>query len=90
MAVFLPYIFVKFSKSYAKRKKATLLLDGETSFNGISFSSVVEKIGEVCFNSAMTLLDKEFQKIRNSSILCLRTIGVKTGGSNVQFAVNLA
>ena len=37
---------------------------------------------------AMTLSDKEFQLMRNWSILCLRTIGVETGGSNVQFAVN--
>ena len=37
---------------------------------------------------AMTLSDKEFQKMRNWSIKCLRTIGVETGGSNVQFAVN--
>ena len=37
---------------------------------------------------AMTLSDKEFQIMRNWSILCLRTIGVETGGSNVQFAVN--
>ncbi|MDP7216988.1 MAG: carbamoyl-phosphate synthase large subunit [Candidatus Marinimicrobia bacterium] len=37
---------------------------------------------------AMTLTDKEFQQMRNWSILCLRTIGVETGGSNVQFAVN--
>ena len=35
-----------------------------------------------------TLSDKEYQKMRNWSILCLRTIGVETGGSNVQFAVN--
>jgi len=35
-----------------------------------------------------TLSDKEYQKMRNWSILCLRTIGVDTGGSNVQFAVN--
>ena len=35
-----------------------------------------------------TLTDKEYQKMRNWSILCLRTIGVDTGGSNVQFAVN--
>jgi len=34
------------------------------------------------------LTDKEFQQMRNWSILCLRTIGVETGGSNVQFAVN--
>jgi len=37
---------------------------------------------------AMTLSDKEFQQMRNWSIQCLRTIGVETGGSNVQFAVN--
>ena len=35
-----------------------------------------------------TLTDKEYQLMRNWSILCLRTIGVDTGGSNVQFAVN--
>mgnify|MGYP006234245951 FL=1 len=37
---------------------------------------------------SMTLSDKEMQKMRDWSILCLRTIGVETGGSNVQFAVN--
>jgi len=37
---------------------------------------------------SMTLTDKEFQQMRNWAILCLRTIGVETGGSNVQFAVN--
>ena len=35
-----------------------------------------------------TLTDKEYQQMRNWSILCLRKIGVETGGSNVQFAVN--
>ena len=39
---------------------------------------------------AMTLSDKELQIMRNWSLLCLRTIGVETGGSNVQFAVNPA
>ena len=37
---------------------------------------------------AMTLSDKEYQQMRNWAIQCLRTIGVETGGSNVQFAVN--
>jgi len=37
---------------------------------------------------AQTLTDKEFQQMRNWSIQCLRKIGVDTGGSNVQFAVN--
>ena len=37
---------------------------------------------------SQTLTDKEYQKMRNWSLLCLRTIGVDTGGSNVQFTVN--
>ncbi len=37
---------------------------------------------------AQTLTDKEYQAMRNASIACLREIGVDTGGSNVQFAVN--
>ena len=37
---------------------------------------------------ALTLTDKEYQIMRNASIACLREIGVETGGSNVQFAVN--
>ena len=39
---------------------------------------------------ALTLTDKEYQIMRNASIACLRKIGVDTGGSNVQFAVNPA
>ena len=37
---------------------------------------------------AQTLTDKEYQIMRNASIAILREIGVDTGGSNVQFAVN--
>ena len=37
---------------------------------------------------AQTLTDKEYQIMRNASIKVLREIGVETGGSNVQFAVN--
>src|SRR6266404_1816247 len=39
---------------------------------------------------ALTLTDKEYQIMRNASIACLREIGVDTGGSNVQFAVDPA
>ncbi len=39
---------------------------------------------------ALTLTDKEFQRMRDASIACLRAIGVDTGGSNVQFGVNPA
>jgi carbamoyl-phosphate synthase large subunit len=37
---------------------------------------------------AQTLTDKEYERMRNASIAVLRKIGVDTGGSNVQFAVN--
>ena len=37
---------------------------------------------------AQTLTDREFQRMRDASIACIREIGVETGGSNVQFAVN--
>jgi carbamoyl-phosphate synthase large subunit len=39
---------------------------------------------------AMTLTDKEYQVMRSASIAVLREIGVETGGSNVQFAINPA
>ena len=35
-----------------------------------------------------TLTDKEYQKMRDASIACIREIGVETGGSNIQFAVH--
>ncbi len=37
---------------------------------------------------AQTLTDKEYQKMRNASFAILRAIGVETGGSNVQFAID--
>src|ERR687895_678528 len=37
---------------------------------------------------AQTLTDKEYQRMRDASIAVLRAIGVETGGSNIQFAVN--
>jgi carbamoyl-phosphate synthase large subunit len=39
---------------------------------------------------AQTLSDREYQMMRNASLACLREIGVDTGGSNVQFAINPA
>ncbi|HQP92071.1 MAG TPA: carbamoyl-phosphate synthase large subunit, partial [Candidatus Omnitrophota bacterium] len=38
--------------------------------------------------SIQTLTDKEYQKMRDAAIACIREIGVSTGGSNIQFAVN--
>ena len=39
-------------------------------------------------NTIQTLTDKEYQQMRNAAIAILREIGVETGGSNVQFAIN--
>ncbi len=36
----------------------------------------------------MTLTDKEYQLMRDASFACIREVGVETGGSNIQFAVN--
>ncbi|PIU40212.1 MAG: carbamoyl phosphate synthase large subunit, partial [Candidatus Omnitrophica bacterium CG07_land_8_20_14_0_80_50_8] len=37
---------------------------------------------------AQTLTDREYQKMRDAAIACIREIGVETGGSNIQFALN--
>ena len=37
---------------------------------------------------AQTLTDKEYQRMRDAGIACIREIGVETGGSNIQFALN--
>ena len=37
---------------------------------------------------AQTLSDREYQKMRDAAIACIREIGVETGGSNIQFALN--
>src|SRR6476620_7131121 len=39
---------------------------------------------------AQTLTDREYQKLRDMAIKCIRKVGVETGGSNIQFAVNPA
>ena len=37
---------------------------------------------------AQTLTDREYQSLRDAGLACIRAIGVETGGSNIQFAVN--
>src|SRR5437763_704844 len=39
---------------------------------------------------AQTLTDKEYQRMRDAAVAIIREIGVETGGSNIQFAVNPA
>ena len=40
------------------------------------------------FRSAQTLSDVEYQRMRNAAFACIRRVGVETGGSNVQFALD--
>ena len=42
----------------------------------------------VCCAPAMTLSDREYQALRDAAAKVIRAVGVETGGSNVQFAVN--
>src|SRR5438552_17793467 len=42
----------------------------------------------VCVAPQQTLTDKQFQRLRDQAIAVIRAVGVETGGSNVQFAVN--
>jgi carbamoyl-phosphate synthase large subunit len=42
----------------------------------------------ITFAPAQTLTDREYQMMRDGALACLREIGVDTGGSNVQFAIN--
>src|SRR5204863_4593628 len=42
----------------------------------------------VCVAPQQTLTDRMYQVLRDQSIACIRAVGVETGGSNVQFAVN--
>jgi len=44
----------------------------------------------VCVAPQQTLTDKQYQKLRDQAIAAIRAVGVETGGSNVQFAVNRA
>jgi carbamoyl-phosphate synthase large subunit len=44
----------------------------------------------VCVAPQQTLTDKQYQRLRDQAIAAIRAVGVETGGSNVQFAVNRA
>src|SRR3989442_1262564 len=54
------------------------------------FKEAMERIGLALprSGSAQTLTDKEYQLMRDAAVAIMREIGVETGGSNIQFAVN--
>ncbi len=90
-----PITEVLMEESLLGWKEFELEVIRDTADNAIIICSIenIDPMGvhtgdSVTVAPAMTLTDKEYQKMRNWAILCLRTIGVETGGSNVQFAVN--
>jgi carbamoyl-phosphate synthase large subunit len=90
-----PITEVLIEESLLGWKEFELEVVRDTADNAIIICSIenIDPMGihtgdSVTVAPAMTLSDKEYQKMRNWAIQCLRTIGVETGGSNVQFAVN--
>ena len=90
-----PITEVLMEESLLGWKEFELEVIRDTADNAIIICSIenIDPMGihtgdSVTVAPAMTLSDKEYQKMRNWAIQCLRTIGVETGGSNVQFAVN--
>ena len=90
-----PITEVLMEESLLGWKEFELEVVRDTADNAIIICSIenIDPMGihtgdSVTVAPAMTLSDKEYQKMRNWAIQCLRTIGVETGGSNVQFAVN--
>ena len=90
-----PITEVLMEESLLGWKEFELEVVRDTADNAIIICSIenIDPMGvhtgdSVTVAPAMTLSDKEYQKMRNWAIQCLRTIGVETGGSNVQFAVS--
>src|SRR5207245_491313 len=53
-------------------------------------SAIAHTIESVCVARQQTLTDRQYQSLRDQAIAAIRAVGVETGGSNVQFAVNRA
>ena len=82
-------------KSVAGWKEFEMEVVRDTKDNCIIVCSIenVDPMGvhtgdSITIAPSLTLTDKEYQLLRNASIKVLRKIGVETGGSNVQFAIN--
>jgi carbamoyl-phosphate synthase large subunit len=76
-----------------KEYEVEVVRDGND--NGIIICSIenIDPMGvhtgdSITVAPALTLTDKEYQRLRDGALACLRRVGVETGGSNVQFAVN--
>jgi carbamoyl-phosphate synthase large subunit len=82
-------------ESVAGWKEFELEVMRDAADNGVIVCSIenVDPMGvhtgdSVTVAPVQTLTDREYQAMRDDALACLRAIGVETGGSNVQFAVN--
>ncbi len=90
-----PYTSVLIEESVLGWKEFEMEVVRDKADNAIIVCSIenVDPMGvhtgdSITVAPALTLTDKEYQRMRNAAIAVLREIGVETGGSNVQFAVN--
>ena len=76
-----------------KEYELEVMRDGADNFVVVCSIENVDPMGvhtgdSVTVAPAMTLTDKEYQRMRDAARLIIRRVGVETGGSNIQFAVN--
>ena len=90
-----PTTSVQIDESLLGWKEYEMEVVRDKADNGIIICSIenLDSMGvhtgdSVTVAPALTLTDKEFQRMRDASLAVLREIGVETGGSNVQFAVH--
>src|SRR5919107_268732 len=78
-----------------KEFELEVMRDGDDNFVVICSIENVDPMGvhtgdSITVAPALTLTDKEYQRMRDAARRIIRTVGVETGGSNIQFAVNPA
>lgn len=90
-----PVSSVLIEESLLGWKEYELEVVRDRSDNGIIVCSIenIDPMGihtgdSITVAPALTLTDKEYQRLRDQALTCLRRVGVDTGGSNVQFAIN--
>ena len=86
-------ILVEVSVSGWKEFELEVMRDGADNAVVICSIENVDPMGvhtgdSITVAPAQTLSDREYQAMRNDALACIRAVGVDTGGSNVQFAVN--
>jgi carbamoyl-phosphate synthase large subunit len=90
-----PVTEILVEESVAGWKEFELEVMRDASDNAVVICSIenVDPMGvhtgdSITVAPAMTLSDREYQRMRDAALRCIRAVGVETGGSNIQFAVD--